>query len=82
MEIQLLNLQAGKKAKIKRLEGGFEFQAKLASLNIRIGKIIKIVAAQPFRGPIVVEINDRRATLGRGIATRIFVEEENEISKK
>ena len=78
MEISLLSLQIGKKAKIKRLVGGYEFQRKLASLNIRIGKTIKIVTSQPFRGPIVVEINDRCVTLGRGIAAKIFVEEENE----
>lgn len=78
MEISLLHLKIGKKAKIKRLEGGYEFQRKLASLNIRIGKIIKVVATQPFRGPVVVEINDRGVTFGRGIAARIFVEQENE----
>ena len=76
MEIPLLNLEAGKKAKIKRLEGGFTFQNKLATLNIRIGKTIKMVTAQPFRGPVVIEVDDRKVTLGMGMAMRIFVEEE------
>jgi len=76
MGIPLINLQIGKKAKIKRLEGGFIFQNKLASLNIRIGKTIKMVTIEPFRGPIVIEVDDRKITLGRGMAMRIFVEEE------
>jgi len=76
MEIPLINLQIGKKAKIKRLEGGFIFQRKLASLNIRIGKTIRMVTTQLLRGPVVIEVDDRRVTLGRGIAVRIFVEEE------
>ena len=74
MEISLIDMQIRKKAKIKRLEGGITFQRKLESLNIRIGKIIKMITIQPFRGPVVVEVDDRRVTLGRGIAMKIFVE--------
>ena len=76
MEISLLKLQTGKKAKIRRLEGGTTFLAKLASLNIRIGKTVKMVTAQPFSGPVVIEVGGRGVTLGRGIAMGIFVEEE------
>jgi len=75
MEISLLQLQIGKKAKIKRLEGGYNFQRKLASLNIRVGKIIKKVTTQPLGGPVVIEIDNTEITLGVGMATKIFIEE-------
>ena len=75
MEISLLQLQIGKKAKIKRLEGGYSFQRKLASLNIRVGKTIKKIATQPLGGPIVIEIDNTEITLGVGMATKIFIEE-------
>ena len=75
MEISLLQLQIGKKAKIKRLEGGYSFQRKLASLNIRVGKTIKKIATQPLGGPIVIEIDNIGVTLGMGMAMKIFIEE-------
>ena len=76
MEISLLDLQPGEKAEIKRLKGGLAFKAKLASLNIRIGKIIKMITIQPFRGPVVAEIDSRRITVGRKMAMRIFTTKE------
>ena len=76
METTLTDLQTGKKAEIIRLEGGFEFQRKLASLNIRVGKTIKKIAGLPFGGPIVIEVDNTKATLGMGMAARIIVEAE------
>ena len=76
MEISLLSLGNGKKAKIKRLDGGFEFQRKLAALNIRIGKTAKKITSQPLRGPIIIEVDNRKLALGRRMAARIFVEAE------
>ena len=74
MEVSLVQLRAGEKGEIKRIEGGPMFHNKMASLNIRPGKVIIKVAAQPFRGPITIDVNGRRITLGRGMAMRIFVE--------
>lgn len=74
MEVSLVQLSIGRSGKITRMEGGIMFQRKMASLNIRIGKSVRKVASQPFRGPVVIEINKRRITLGRGMAMRIFVE--------
>jgi Fe2+ transport system protein FeoA len=76
METSIFELSSGKKAKIKRLEGREVFQRKLASLNIRVGKTITKIATQPFRGPVVVEVDNTKVTLGRRMAMRIFVEEE------
>lgn len=74
MEVSIVQLGVGKKGKIKRIEGGVMFQKKMSMLNIRVGKVIVKVAAQPFSGPVVIEIDYRRITLGRGMAMRIFVE--------
>ena len=77
MELSLLHLQTGKKARIKRLDGGIGFQRKLASLNIRVGKTIRKITAQPFKGPVVIEVGNTKATIGAGIAMRIFLEDED-----
>ncbi|WP_415405581.1 FeoA family protein [Sulfurovum sp. CS9] len=73
MEITLFDLESGKKATIKRLDGGVEFQKKLTSLNIRIGKTIRKITAQPLHGPIVIEIDNTEAAIGINMAKKIVV---------
>ena len=72
MKKTLIDLKPGQKAKISNLKGGFNFQQKLASLNIRPNKTIKKIVQEPFGGPIVIEIDNRKITLGRGMAAKIF----------
>jgi ferrous iron transport protein A len=74
MEITLFDLKSGKKATITRLEEGEEFQKKLALLNIRVGKMIKKITAQPLQGPVVIEIDNTQATIGMKMAKKIVVE--------
>ena len=73
MEITLFDLESGKKATIKRLEGGVEFRKKLTSLNIRAGKTIRKITAQPLHGPIVIEIGNTEAAIGVNMAKKIVV---------
>ncbi len=73
MEITLFNLESGKKATIKRLDGGVEFRKKLTSLNIRVGKTIRKITAQPFHGPVVIEIDNTEAAIGINMAKKIVV---------
>jgi ferrous iron transport protein A len=75
MVLTLLKLNTGKKAKIVKLEGGSDFKTKLATLNIRCGKIIKKIALHPFKGPLVIEVDNTKATIGRGMASNIIVDE-------
>ena len=73
MEITLFDLESGKKATIKRLEGGIEFRKKLTSLNIRVGKTIRKITAQPLHGPVVIEIDNTEAAIGMNMAKKIVV---------
>lgn len=73
MEITLFDLESGKKATINRLEGGVEFRKKLASLNIRVGKTIRKITAQPLHGPVVIEIDNTEAAIGINMAKKIVV---------
>ena len=74
MEISLLELQAGKEAKIVRLDEGCGFGKKIATLNLRVGKTVKKITTQPLAGPVVLEIDNTKVALGRGMAMKIFVE--------
>lgn len=72
--IPLTRLNEGDGATIARLDGGGQFQRKLRTSGIREGKTITILTKQPFNGPIVVEIDGRETTIGRGMAQRIIVD--------
>lgn len=54
--------------------GGFGFQRRLATLGIRPGKNIRMLTAQPLRGPIVVEVDRTHVAIGRGMARKVLVE--------
>ena len=74
METTLDRLGKERKGIVKRLEGGYGFQRKISSLGIRIGKRIKIISSQPFRGPLVVEVDSMRIAIGGGMANKIIIE--------
>ena len=72
--VSMLIPESGKEAVIRRLAEGESFRKRLASLNIRVGKVVKKVASQPFSGPIVIEIDNTEVTLGMQMAQKIWVE--------
>jgi len=73
--LSLISLEESKKARIVKIVGGTGFQRNLRSRGIREEKIIKIVTKHPLKGPIVISIDGRETTIGRGMAQKIFVEE-------
>jgi len=75
METSITTIKEGKKVTIIRLIGGYGFQRRLRNMGIREGKVIKVVTRHPFGGPLVVSVDDRNTTIGRGMAERIIVEE-------
>lgn len=72
--IPLTHLPTNRKAIISSIQGGNHFQRKLRVMGIREGCPIMIVSKQPFRGPLTIAICGSQMTLGRGMASRIFVE--------
>jgi ferrous iron transport protein A len=75
METPITSLRAGTEALVVRLLGqGCMFQRRLRTMGIREGKSLKIVAIHPLAGPLVLEVDGRQITVGRGIAQRIMVQ--------
>jgi ferrous iron transport protein A len=70
----ITNLRKGASANIIELQGGRVFQNQLRSMGIIEGKKITIVTLHPFRGPVVIRLDGKMVTLGRGLASRIIVE--------
>jgi len=73
MEIPLSRLGIGKIGTIKFVRGGSFFHRRMFSLGIRIGKKVRVLCCHPLGGPIVVEVDNMRIAIGRGMASRIIV---------
>lgn len=73
----LLNLPAGKIAKIVGIKGGWGARRNLATLGFIPGKKVRKISVQPLGGPVMVEIiGGGRVAIGRGMAAKIFLKEE------
>jgi ferrous iron transport protein A len=72
--IPLAEMDVNMEGVICKLDGGTDFQSRLQALNIRTGKRIKKISSNPFRGPIVVEVDSSRVAIGYGMARKVMVE--------
>ena len=70
--MQLMELQPGKKAVIRRLEGGRSVLSRLAALGFTPGAVITVLRSSDH-GPLLVSLRGSRVALGRGEAAHIFV---------
>jgi len=74
---RLIDLKAGEKGKIVSIRGGYGFIERLNSLGIRENIEIEKVSDIFFSGPVVIKISNMEIALGRGMASKVFVETEN-----
>lgn len=72
--VSLIDIQSGAVAKIEDVKGGHRLRGRLGVFGVRVGREIKKVSAQPFNGPLVVEVDRAQIAMGRGMAAKIFVE--------
>ncbi|OYT40820.1 MAG: ferrous iron transport protein A [Candidatus Altiarchaeales archaeon ex4484_43] len=49
-------------------------RAKLMGMNIRIGKEVKMLAKQPLKGPVAIEVENAQTSLSQEMAKQIVVE--------
>jgi ferrous iron transport protein B len=70
--MQLLELQPGNKAIIRKLEGGRPVMSRLAALGFTPGAVVTMLRSSDH-GPLLVSLRGSRVALGRGEAAYIFV---------
>ncbi len=75
-ERSLITLKQGETARISALHGGHGIQQRMRCIGIKEHKTLRVVAKHHFGGPLVVEIDGRQITLGRGMAHRVIVAQE------
>ena len=74
---RLIDCQTGEKLKVLRVNAGHHAKRRLANLGIIPGvQIIKRKAA-PFRGPVEIIVKGSLLVIGRGLAARIIVMNNN-----
>jgi ferrous iron transport protein A len=64
-----------KRAKVIDIQGGWGLKKRMGQMGIHPGDLIMVVRYGPFGGPLVIEVHGFQLALGRGVASRIFVEE-------
>jgi ferrous iron transport protein A len=74
----LLNAKKGDWVRILRLEGGAGLEDKLTQHGIYPGDCVRVLREAPMGGPLLVDVHGREIALGRGVAKKIFVDEDKE----
>ena len=72
---KLTEIEKGGEGRIKSLEGGRRFTAQLRTMGLKEGSKLRVIAIEPFGGPVVVKSHNTTITLGRGKAEKIIMEE-------
>ncbi len=75
--IPLAHTKQGKKYKIENINGGHNLNLRLNSMGIVPGDIVKVVY-QGYGGPMTLSVKGVRIALGRGIAHKIEVSEQDQ----
>ncbi len=60
--------------KITNIVGGRNVKQRLSALGLYPGSVIKMVT-NDFGGPLIVEVNNSKIAIGRGMAQKILVNE-------
>ncbi|MEN8171581.1 MAG: FeoA family protein [Chloroflexota bacterium] len=74
--MQLSNVENGKSVRILYFHGGIWLEDKLRQLGLLPGSSARKLRQAPWGGPIMVEVDGRTIAIGKGIASKIYVEEE------
>ena len=72
--IELSKAPCNETLEVKAIYSDLDWGKKLESMGIRRGKHIRKIANQPFGGPVVIEVDLMKISLGRNIAAKIEVE--------
>lgn len=73
MDKILNQMKYGEKGRIVEIKSD-RLRMKLMSMNIRIGKDVKMLAKQPLKGPVAIEIENAQTSLSQEMAEQIRVE--------
>ena len=75
--VSINKLKDGQNGKISFIRGGHKVLQRLLDLGLTPGTKIRVARVAPLNGPIVVSVRSSKLAIGKGIASKVFVELEN-----
>jgi ferrous iron transport protein A len=72
--IELTKAPCNQALEVMTFSGDAGWEKRFEAMGIRKGRYIRKIASQPFGGPVVIEVNGSKISLGRNIAAKIEVE--------
>ncbi|MCW3995385.1 MAG: metal-dependent transcriptional regulator [Candidatus Bathyarchaeota archaeon] len=72
--VALSELKAGQTGKIGFIRGGHTVLQRLLDMGLTPGTKVTLIRAAPFEGPIEVFVRGSKLAIGRGIASKVFVD--------
>jgi DtxR family Mn-dependent transcriptional regulator len=72
--LALSELKNGQSGKIQFIRGGHTVLQRLLDMGLTPGTKITLLKAAPFEGPIEISVRGSKLAIGRGIASKVFVE--------
>ena len=74
--VALSELKAGQSGKISFIRGGHLVLQRLLDMGLTPNTKITLLKAAPFEGPIEISVRGSKLAIGRGIASKVFVDKE------
>jgi len=72
--LALSELSPGQSGKIQFIRGGHSVLQRLLDMGLTPSTKITLLKAAPFEGPIEIAVRGSKLAIGRGIATKVFVD--------
>ena len=72
--LELTRAPCNRTLKVMAVNGDANWEKRFEAMGIRKGRRIRKIADQPFGGPVVIEVDSSKISLGRNIASKIEVE--------
>lgn len=75
--VAISSLKEGQRGKIAFIRGGRNMVQRLLDMGLTPGTRICVVRIAPLGGPVELAVRDSKLAIGKGVASKIFVEPEN-----
>jgi DtxR family Mn-dependent transcriptional regulator len=72
--VSICNLKQGQCGKISFIRGGHKVLQRLLDMGLTPGTKICVVRVAPLGGPVVLSVRSSKLALGKGVASKVFVE--------
>jgi ferrous iron transport protein A len=71
----LSDIEEGKKARVLLILGGMGVRQHLSTIGIHVGDTVLVKRHAVWGGPILIEVHGSEVALGKGVASKVQVEE-------